>query len=136
MNNKDKKRLPKTFTESEVGTLIEHFDSKVDLVLEGHAVLNKRIDNLDAKMDAKFQEVDGKFQIVFQKFRDVDKRFDGVDQRLDKVEQRLDKMDETLESVQDELRLVRNELKEKVGRDEFLVLEKRVAALEKTSRRQ
>ena len=41
-----------------------------------------------------------------------------------------------LPPVSSGVRLIRNELKEKVGRDEFLVLEKRVAALERASRRQ
>ncbi|MEK7635947.1 MAG: hypothetical protein AAB405_02545 [Patescibacteria group bacterium] len=36
--------------------------------------------------------------------------------------------------VFDELHLIRNDLKEKVGRDEFLILEKRVMALEKSKK--
>lgn len=44
-------------------------------------------------------------------------------------------VDEKFGGVLDELRLIRHELKEKVSREEFLVLEKRVAALEKRARR-
>ncbi|MBU1159893.1 hypothetical protein KKD04_01775 [Patescibacteria group bacterium] len=76
--------------------LLENMDSKIDIILEGHQVLDKKIDDLRIGMDERFNEVDYKFGMVF-----------------------------------DELHLIRNELKEKVSRDEFFVLEKRVAALEK-----
>lgn len=106
------KQIPKAFTESEVGTLIEHFDSKLDLVVEGHAALDKKIDDFKVEVAEKFKEVDYKFETVFE-------RFDGVDERFNHID--------------DELHVIRNELKEKVGRDEFQLLEKRVAALEKRS---
>lgn len=77
--------------------LLENMDSKIDVILEGHQVLNKKIDDLGNNVDKRFDEVDYKFETVF-----------------------------------DELCLIRNDLKEKVGRDEFLFLEKRVAILEKS----
>lgn len=82
--------------EHRFGVLLEHMDKKLDLVVEGHVVLDKKLDN--------FKE-------------DVDGRFDEIDYKL--------------EAMAGELHVVRNELKEKVGRDEFLLLEKRVMALEK-----
>ena len=100
MGEKSNNKLPVIFTESEVGTLIEHFDSKLDLVVEGHGALDKKIDKVGGKLDDLRKEMDYKFDIVF-----------------------------------DELHLIRNELKEKVGRDEFVFLEKRVTALEKAGRK-
>lgn len=83
------------------GALLENMDSKIDVILEGHQVLDKKIGDLDEKFDKKIEdfrkEVNYKFDIVF-----------------------------------DELHLIRNDLKEKVGRDEFIFLEKRVFALEKS----
>lgn len=76
--------------------LLENMDSKIDVLLEGHQVLDGKIERVDKKVDILKEDMDYKFETVF-----------------------------------DELRLIRNELKEKVDRDEFLVLEKRVAALEK-----
>lgn len=80
--------------------LLENMDSKIDVILEGYQVLDKKISDLGEELNEKInvfrQEVDHKFERVF-----------------------------------DELHLIRNELKEKVGRDEFIVLEKRVAMLEK-----
>ena len=108
----------KVFRESEVGALIEHFDSKIDLVVEGHAALDKKIDKNHEEFKEFRQEVNYKFDVVFQKFDEVDQQFNKVDRRFDKVE--------------DELHIIRDELKEKVGRDEFVLLEKRVAILERS----
>lgn len=84
-------------SERHFGMVLESVDSKLDLVVEGHQVLDKKIDKLHGEMNERFKAVDYKFEMVF-----------------------------------DELRLIRNELKEKVGRDEFALLEKRVIALEKS----
>lgn len=78
------------------GVILEHIDSKLDLVLEGQGGLSDRIDHVDGKVEHLQKEMNYRFDTVF-----------------------------------DELRLIRNELKEKVSRDEFVVLEKRLAHLEK-----
>ncbi|MBU3925783.1 hypothetical protein KJ763_01275 [Patescibacteria group bacterium] len=93
-NKKNKKDLNNEGRYTNV--LLENMDSKIDIILEGHHILDKKIDDLKIGIDESFNEVDYKFETVF-----------------------------------DELRLIRSELKEKVGRDEFFVLEKRVSALEK-----
>ncbi|MEK7498846.1 MAG: hypothetical protein AAB611_03255, partial [Patescibacteria group bacterium] len=71
-------------------------DKKLDLVVEGHVVLDKKLDDFKENVDRRFNEVDYK-----------------------------------LEAMASGLHVVRNELKEKVGRDEFVLLEKRVMALKK-----
>ena len=78
------------------GVILERVESKLDLIVEGHQVLDQKIDELRINVDERFTIVDQKFDAVF-----------------------------------DELHLIRNDLKEKVSRDEFVVLEKRVMALEK-----
>lgn len=104
MKAKKSKKLNNTDNSKEesryFGALLENMDSKIDVILEGHQVLDKKIDDLSNNVDKRFDEVDYKFETVF-----------------------------------DELHLIRNDLKEKVGRDEFLVLEKRVAMLEKSKLR-
>lgn len=69
-----------------------------------------------------------KLEMMEEKF---EKRFDGADERFDGFEKRFDGVDYKFELVFDELHIIRNELKEKVGRDEFTLLEKRVMVLEK-----
>lgn len=78
------------------GVLLEHIDSKLDLVIEGHRGLEKKIDVHYKELVEFKNETNYKFEIVL-----------------------------------DELHIIKNEPKEKVCRDEFIVLEKRVAYLEK-----
>jgi hypothetical protein len=80
-----------------VGALLENMDSKIDVLVDGHRVLDGKIDKHYYEFQDFRKEVNYKFDIVFE-----------------------------------ELHLIRNELKEKVGRDEFILLEKRVFALEKS----
>lgn len=94
-----KQKQASSFSERRLGVIMENIDSKLDLVVEGHQTLDKKIDRVDNKVDDLQEEMNHKFGVVL-----------------------------------DELHLIRNELKEKVGRDEFVLLEKRVAALEKTRR--
>ncbi|MBU4481514.1 hypothetical protein KKH59_04360 [Patescibacteria group bacterium] len=84
-------------SERHFGVVLESIDSKIDLLVEGHQGLDKKIEGFRKEVGERFDEVDYKFEIVFG-----------------------------------ELRLIRNELKEKVGRDEFALLEKRVMVLEKS----
>jgi len=84
--------------ERHIGVVLEHIDSKLDLVVEGQQALDQKIDKNHGEFREFRDEVNYKFGIVF-----------------------------------DELHLIRNELKEKVSRDEFLMLEKRVIRLEKTA---
>ena len=120
-----KKTVDRPLSERHFGVILEDIDSKLDLVVEGQGALDVKIDKVDEKLEDFKKEVNYKFDIVFEKFDEVDQRFDEVDQKFDEVDQRFDE-------VTDELHVIRNELKEKVGRDEFVLLEKRVAALEKT----
>ncbi|MBI4159925.1 hypothetical protein HY504_02040 [Candidatus Wolfebacteria bacterium] len=93
--NPGKKKQTRQF-----GVILENIDSKLDLVVEGHQVLDKKVDDLRLDMSQRFDDVDYKFSVVL-----------------------------------DELGVIRNELKEKVGRDEFVLLEKRVAKLEKVTQK-
>jgi hypothetical protein len=93
-----KKNLSKNKKNAErgLGVLLEHMDSKLDIVVEAHTALDRKIDSNHVEFREFQKEVSYKFEMVF-----------------------------------DELHLIRNDLKEKVGRDEFTALEKRVAHLEK-----
>jgi len=97
--------------ERHFGVILEDIDSKLDLVVEGLETVDKKIDRHYGEFQEFRKEVDYKFEIVFEKF---------------------DKVDAQFSDVKDELYIIRNELKEKVGRDEFALLEKRVMALEKS----
>ena len=74
------------------------------------------------------KEVNSKFEMVFGEIKGIHKEMGEVKEDMNEG---FDEVDYKFEGVFDELRLIRNELKEKVGRDEFLVLEKRMTILER-----
>jgi hypothetical protein len=111
------------------GVVLEHIDSKLDLVVEGHATLDKKIDDFKEEVDEKFKVVDYKFEVVLDGQKALDKK---IDKNHEEFREFKKEVDYKFEVVLDELHIIRNELKEKIGRDEFVLLEKRVAALEKT----
>lgn len=113
-----KRAKNKKIEERQFGVVLESLDSKMDLMLEGHHALDKKIDNNHQEFQEFRGEVNYKFEVVFEKFDEIDARFGKIDVQFDEVK--------------DELRIIRNELKEKVSRDEFALLEKRVLKLEKT----
>lgn len=105
MKNQANKTEEKTFTVNEVGTLIERFDDKLDLVLE--------------TMDIKFNG-------VYERLDKVENRLDGVENRLDLVEIKIDRL-------QDDIVEVKYEFKQKASNEDFKKLEKRVTKLERLS---
>ncbi len=58
----------------------------------------------------------------------------GIQQQLASIRDMVAKNTEDIEEMKMDLHIIRHDLKEKVGRDEFVVLENRVAKLEKVSR--
>ncbi len=98
--NSMKKKITSAHT---AGVLLEHIDSKLDLLIEGNATLDKKINDVHTGLHQELTELK----------KETNYKFD---------------------IVIEELHIIRNELKEKVGRDEFILLEKRVARLEKTGR--
>ena len=75
------------------------------------------LENIDSKLDA-----------VFERQKGLENQISGAENSMASNRQEIDYK---FEVVLDELHLIRNDLKEKIGRDEFTVLEKRVAHLEK-----
>ncbi len=58
-----------------------------------------------------------------------------ADQRLDRLETKVGQIDETLVVMKDDIEIIKYDLKKKVSLDDFAMLEKRVAALEKKTNR-
>ncbi|MDR3606952.1 MAG: hypothetical protein P4M08_06170 [Oligoflexia bacterium] len=63
---------------------------------EGFGGLAKRIDQVEAKSDARFE-------FIKQEFQNVNRRLDGVETRLDRVESRLDRVDVRLDRMETKL---------------------------------
>lgn len=130
VKKKTNKKSP-LLSEGHSGVLLEDLDSKMDLVLEGYQVLNKKVDDLvdgQEVLNKKFGYLDKKVGSLDEKMENLDKKVDGLDKKVDKNHQ---EMNQKFDIVFDKLHSIRNELKEKVNRDEFSFLEKRVVILEK-----
>lgn len=60
--------------------LYEELGGKVQLVLEGHSLLNQKIDRVDAKIDGAAKEISSKlglgFTTVLREIRKLHERFD------------------------------------------------------------
>src|SRR3989338_2237745 len=90
---------------SEIGTLLEHIDGKVSLIAEQYTGLNDKYSKLEKKMDSLTERVDNVVDMV------------GV-------------MKEDVEVIKMDIEFIKHDLKNKVARDEFSFLERRVALLE------
>ena len=93
--------------------------------------MKKKIKNsspAEQKFGVILEDINSKFDLVLEGNQVLDKKID--DFRLD-VDKRFNEVDYKFGVVFDELRIIRNKLKEKVGRDEFVLLEKRMAMVEK-----
>ncbi len=58
MDNDTVKRIDELF-KHHIGVLSEDFQHKFDLVIEGHKMLNEKVDRLEGRMDRLETKVDG-----------------------------------------------------------------------------
>jgi predicted nuclease with TOPRIM domain len=79
--------------------LLEDMQSKLELVLEGHAALEKKIDRNREEAQEKFDMLAYMIESLQKKNGEFQKRFDGVDQRFDAVDQRFESMDQRFDAV-------------------------------------
>jgi DNA-binding ferritin-like protein len=74
------------------------------------------------------------FDVVAEKIEDkialVAEQVAANTEKLKEHDKRFNKIDDTLEVIKLDIEFIKNELKQKVGRDEFAALEKRVSLLE------
>ena len=128
----------KNYSGNEVGTILEEIKSDFK-------IFGESLSDVEKKGDATFEAV-GKLQEDVTTLKDdVSTLKDDVSTLKDDVSTLKDDVStlkddvSTLKDdmgiVKSELGLIRNELKEKIGRDEFILLEKRVAMLEKSTRK-
>jgi chromosome segregation ATPase len=82
------------------------------------------------KIEEKLQEHDQRFNKIEEKLEEHDERFNKIEGKLQEHDDRFNKIDESLEIIKLDIEFIKNELKQKVSRDEFAALEKRVARLE------
>ncbi|MDO9069638.1 MAG: hypothetical protein Q7W05_14445 [Deltaproteobacteria bacterium] len=65
--------------------LLENMDSKINLILEGYSVLDKRIVDEGKKRREEYDLLNVKISALSQCFDGVDSRLDGIDGRLEGI---------------------------------------------------
>jgi len=103
----------------QVGVLTEDFQHKLDLVVEGHQLLDKKVDDFRGELKSDIKEVDGKIDFMH---RTLDKKIDDFkgenrkeheeikelrrfshsehDKRLDALESELSELDSRTEKLE------------------------------------
>jgi len=80
------------------------------------------------------EETKRHFDVVAERLEDkiqtVSEQVAANTEKLEEHDLRFNKIDETLEIIKLDIEFIKNELKQKVSRDEFAALEKRVSILE------
>ena len=109
--NKDVKR--------HISVLQEDFKDQVKIIAEQHEAIISKLDNHEQRLT----EIDSKLD-------NHEQRLTEIDSKLGNHEQKLTKIEETLQTIKLDIEFIKHELKQKVGRDEFAALEKRVSLLE------
>lgn len=73
--------------------------------------------------DVVAEDIKGKIETVSEQIASNTEKLEEHDRRFNKI-------DETLETIKLDIEIIKNDLKQKVGRDEFVILERRVSMLE------
>jgi archaellum component FlaC len=71
---------------------------------------DERLDDLNAKVDQRFDQVDQRFDRVDQRFDRVDRRFEQVDRRFEQVDRRFEQVDQRFDRVELDIREFRSEI--------------------------
>jgi len=122
------KKADSSVTERHFGVVLENIDSKIDLVLEGHQAL-------DVKFTKKFEEVDERLDIIDEKLDIHTEILSEHGKILTEHSKMIASINGNMEIMKQDIEFIKNSLKKKVDIDEFSVLEKRVALLEKKLQR-
>jgi chromosome segregation ATPase len=150
MEEKKIKRILEEYkkdTKRHFDVVAEKIEDKIALVAEQVGVNTEKLKEHDLKLDSiseklkehdlkfesineKLKEHDSKFESITGKLKEHDQRFITIEGKLKEHDKRFDKIEDTLEVIKLDIEFIKNELKQKVGRDEFAALEKRVSLLE------
>ena len=99
VDDKNKAKMP-----SPNQVLIEHFDAKFDLLLDGYAATNKKIDDL---INGLRNEMNERFDDVYARFDAIDDRFTAIDERFATIDDKFEAVFEVLDAIKQELKSVK-----------------------------
>ena len=123
---KDKK-IKKDLTQPErhFGVLLESMDSKIDILVDGHQALNKKIDKNHQEFQEFREEANFKFKIITE-------TLNSHTETLNSHTEMIGKLATDMEVIKSDGEIIKSGLRKKVDWEDFEALEKRVFLLEKT----
>ncbi len=80
--------------------ILEDINSKFDLVLEGHQVLQRQIEGAREEAREATQRLEFKIDVVNLKVDRLEKRVDRLEQRFDGLEQRFDGLEQRFDGLE------------------------------------
>lgn len=97
-------------------------------------ILNDYKEETKRHFDQKTEEIKRHFDVFKEDLEDkigiLSEHVATNTEKLEEHDKRFNRIDETLDIIKLDIELIKNELKQKVSRDEFVALEKRVSMLE------
>ncbi|MBN2372472.1 hypothetical protein JXL19_01610 [bacterium] len=107
--------------------LLEHIENKLDLVVEGHQVLDKKIDDRFSVLDRKISD-NRDFMRAMNK--DINRKIDNLNIKLDETADRLDKkIDSLKKELKEDIKKVENKVD--TINTAFINHEERITAMER-----
>ncbi len=120
-NEKEKKKVQSKHGET---VLLERMDKKIDHVLEGHAVLDKKIESFNSNLNKKID--DFRFEMKTE-FKALSTKVEGMEDKYDKNFAVVLKY---LSRIDDEVQYLKRMLFNKADLDRVIALEKRVTEIQ------
>lgn len=114
-----------------VGMISEEFRGHIKVVAEQHGSIMRKL----GEHDEQFRLADERHKGVMRKLEEHDTQFRHVDEQFRTVHVTLGGLKEDLEIIKGDIAMIKVDVRKRVTYDEFAMLAKRVALLEKKSHR-
>lgn len=111
----------------EIKKILEEYKTHTDAKMEE---VKRHFDVVAENLESKIQVVAEQVMVNTEKISSLSEQVVANAQKLEEYDQRFDKIDDTLEVIKIDIEFIKNELQQRVSRDEFIFLEKRVSKLE------
>ncbi len=122
--NKIKPRTKVETKRDHLEVILERMEHKSDLLSEGFLGLDKKIEELNKKVDANHKETNDNFKTLFKFRNETNDNFKVSLEYLSKI-------DDEIQSIKKEIIGLKDSLKNKANLDKLLQLEKRVIVIER-----
>lgn len=83
-----------------------------------------------AEMGTVVEDFSSQLKLVAENVSGLHDKFDSLDVKVDKIGEDLESVKLDVEVIKMDIETIKHDLKSKIGRDEFAILERRVALLE------